>query len=175
MMIVFLRNNKVAMWVLTVLRVWLGYNWAVDGFEKVTAKGGFHADGMIMAALKAPVMTPAKTKAFPWYDTFLQLTTGNGKSHAALNAFSFAVSWGELLVGLGLIFGTLTLAAAFFGLLMNFSYLGAGVVSVNPTYIFIEFMILIGGYNSARIGFDRWVTPFLRSKFAFLNNDIEVK
>ena len=84
------------------------------------------------------------------------------------------MSWGELLVGLGLIFGTLTLAAAFFGLIMNFSYLGAGVVSVNPTFIVIGAMLLIGGYNSGKIGLDHWVTPYLRKNFSFLNNDIKV-
>ena len=79
-----------------------------------------------------------------------------------------------MLVGLGLVFGTLTLAAAFFGLVMNFSYLGAGVVSVNPTFIFIGALLLIGGYNSGKIGLDRWVTPFLRDKLPFLQNDIKL-
>ncbi len=78
------------------------------------------------------------------------------------------------MVGLGLIFGTLTIAASFFALVMNFSYLGAGVVSVNPTYIFIGSLLLVSGYNAGKIGLDRWVTPFLRSKFPFLNNDIKV-
>ncbi|MCS9995951.1 DoxX family protein [Weissella confusa] len=171
-MISWLRNSKVAMWVLTIARVYLGFQWLMDGFEKVTTKGGFDASGMINMAIAKPVMTPAQTKAFPWYDWFLNLATNHGH---ATGFFSFAVAWGELFVGLGLIFGTLTLAAAFFGMIMNFSYLGAGVVSVNPTFIFIEMFILIGGFNSARIGLDHWVTPFLRSKLPFLNNDIEVR
>lgn len=126
---------------------------------------------MIIGAIKNPVLTPEKTPAFPWYDWFLNVATNHGQSTAA---FSFLVSWGELLVGLGLLFGTLTLAAAFFGLVMNFSYLGAGVVSVNPTFIFIGALLLIGGYNSGKIGLDHWVTPFLRSKIPFLQNDIKL-
>lgn len=78
------------------------------------------------------------------------------------------VSWGELLVGLGLIFGTLTTAAAFFGLLMNFSYLLAGTVSINPTFILIQFFILVAGFNAGKIGLDYWVIPFLRKKIPFL-------
>lgn len=170
-MMTWLRNSRVAMWILTILRVYLGFQWALDGWAKITAKGGFDASGLIMGAIKNPVLTPDKTKAFPWYDLFLRVTTNNGQN---TSVFSFLVSWGELLVGLGLIFGTLTLAAAFFGLVMNFSYLGAGVVSVNPTFIFIGTILLIGGYNSGKIGLDYWVTPFLREKLPFLKNDIKV-
>ncbi|MFT8570891.1 DoxX family protein [Leuconostoc pseudomesenteroides] len=170
-MIQWLRNSKIAMGILTVLRVYLGYQWTLDGWGKITAKGGFDASGLIMGAIKNPVLTPDKTTAFPWYDWFLNVATNHGQSTAA---FSFLVAWGELLVGLGLVFGTLTLAAAFFGLVMNFSYLGAGVVSVNPTFIFIGALLLIGGYNSGKIGLDRWVTPFLRDKLPFLQNDIKL-
>ncbi|MEE8861795.1 MAG: DoxX family protein [Leuconostoc gelidum] len=170
-MITWLRNSPVAMWILTILRVYLGYQWTLDGWEKITTSGGFDASGLIIGAIKNPVLTPDKTKAFPWYDWFLNVTTSHGKNTAI---FSFLVSWGELLVGLGLIFGTLTLAAAFFGLVMNFSYLGAGVVSVNPTFIVIGALLLIGGYNSGKIGLDHWVTPYLRQKFPFLKNDIKL-
>ncbi|MGX7042697.1 DoxX family membrane protein [Leuconostoc holzapfelii] len=170
-MITWLRHSKVAMWLLTVLRVYLGFQWASDGFAKLTGPKPFDASGLIMWAIKHPVTDPTGAKAFPWYDWFLNTFTNHGHATAA---FSFLVSWGELLVGLGLIFGTLTLAASFFALVMNFSYLGAGVVSVNPTYIIIGGILLISGFNSGKIGLDRWVTPFLRSKFPFLNNDIQV-
>ena len=42
------------------------------------------------------------------------------------------ITVGEILVGLGLIFGVLTGIAAFFGRLMNVNYLKAGTVSTNP-------------------------------------------
>lgn len=171
-MLAWLRHSKIAMWGLTIIRLYLGFNWAKDGFEKLTGPKPFDASGLIMGAIKNPVTAPGGAKAFPLYDWFLTTFTNNGHSTAA---FSFLVSWGELLVGLGLIFGTLTLAAAFFALVMNFSYLGAGVVSVNPTYIILGGLLLISGFNSGKIGLDRWVTPFLRSKMPFLNNDISVK
>ncbi|MDR3189660.1 MAG: Crp/Fnr family transcriptional regulator [Lactobacillaceae bacterium] len=174
-MIKFLRTNKIAMWILTVLRVYLGIQWTLDGWAKLTMQGGFRADSVLQMAISKPVTDPHGALAFPWYDAFLKTVTSDGKSAAAFHAFSFAVSWGELLVGLGLVFGTLTLGAAFFGLVMNFSYLGSGIVSVNPTYIFIEALILIGGYNSAKIGLDYWVTPKLRAWLPFLQNDIELK
>jgi uncharacterized membrane protein YphA (DoxX/SURF4 family) len=41
------------------------------------------------------------------------------------------VSWGETLVGVGLILGAFTGIAALFGSLMNMNYLLAGAVSIN--------------------------------------------
>lgn len=165
-MVKWLRQSKIAMVILTVVRVWLGVLWALDGFAKVS--GGFNASGFVGAAIKNPVLTPEKTQAFGWYTSFLKdLVMPN------ISLFNVMVSWGELLVGLGLILGTLTTAAAFFALLMNFSYLMAGTVSVNPTYVFWEFIILIAGFNAAKIGLDHWVIPFLREKFPLLKRSVE--
>ncbi|MFT9470291.1 MAG: Crp/Fnr family transcriptional regulator, partial [Leuconostoc pseudomesenteroides] len=50
-MIQWLRNSKIAMGILTVLRVYLGYQWTLDGWGKITAKGGFDASGLIMGAI----------------------------------------------------------------------------------------------------------------------------
>ncbi len=82
-MIQWLRNSKIAMGILTVLRVYLGYQWTLDGWGKITAKGGFDASGLIMGAIKNPVLTPDKTTAFPWYDWFLNVATNHGQSTAA--------------------------------------------------------------------------------------------
>lgn len=168
-MVKFLRNNKIVAYILLVLRVYIGYQWVTAGIEKITMKGGFHAEGLIMGALKQG--TPESPYSYPWFHNFLEMAT-NGGHNAGI--FNVLVPWGELFVGLGLIFGTLTLAAAFFGLIMNFTYLLSGVVSTNPTFILIEMIILISGYNAGKIGLDYWVTPFLRSHFSFLKNDIDL-
>jgi thiosulfate dehydrogenase [quinone] large subunit len=42
------------------------------------------------------------------------------------------VAYGELIVGIALLFGAFTGVAAFFGLFMNLNYLLAGTVSINP-------------------------------------------
>ena len=73
-----------------------------------------------------------------WYAWFLE-------SMVIPNAvpFSYMVAWGEVLIGLGLIFGLLTGIAAFFGALMNMSFLLAGTVSTNPVmFIIAVFLIL---------------------------------
>ncbi|SFS83112.1 thiosulfate dehydrogenase [quinone] large subunit [Paenibacillus sp. 453mf] len=47
----WLRENKVAMWLLTVLRVYLGYDWMTHGWQKLTG-GGFDATGFLTGAIE---------------------------------------------------------------------------------------------------------------------------
>ena len=57
--------------------------------------------------------------------------------------FSYLVAYGEVLVGLGLILGLLTGIAAFFGSVMNASFLFAGTVSTNPLlFILATWLVL---------------------------------
>jgi thiosulfate dehydrogenase [quinone] large subunit len=152
----FLRENKIAAVILTVLRVYLGYSWISGGIGKLTS-GGFDASGFLKGAIANPVKGPDGAVVFGWYVDFLK--------HIALpnvDIFNVMVPWGETLIGLGLILGCLTTTAMFFGLLMNFSFFLAGTVSHNPRDIFLGFIILTAGYNAGRIGLDRWVVPFFR-------------
>jgi thiosulfate dehydrogenase (quinone) large subunit len=151
----FLRENKIASVILTVLRLYLGYSWFTAGFHKFT--GGFDAAGFLKGAIANPVKGPDGAVIFGWYVDFLK--------HFALpnvDVFNVLVPWGETLIGLGLILGCLTTAAMFFGLVMNFSFFLAGTVSHNPRDIFLGFIILTAGYNAGKIGLDRWVVPFFR-------------
>ncbi|WP_348983766.1 hypothetical protein [Gottfriedia acidiceleris] len=45
---------------------------------------------------------------------------------------------------------------------MNFSFLLAGVVAANPTFIVLGFIILAAGPNAGRYGLDRYVLPHVR-------------
>jgi thiosulfate dehydrogenase (quinone) large subunit len=150
----FLRENKIAAIILTVLRLYLGYSWFTAGFHKIT--GGFDASGFLKGAIANPVKGPDGALVTGWYVDFLK--------HIALpnvDVFNILVPWGETLIGLGLILGCLTSAAMFFGLVMNFSFFLAGTVSHNPRDIFLGVIILTAGYNAGRIGLDRWVVPFI--------------
>jgi uncharacterized membrane protein YphA (DoxX/SURF4 family) len=152
----FLRENKIASYILTVLRLYLGYSWISGGIGKLTS-GGFDASGFLKGAIANPVKGPDGAVVFGWYVDFLK--------HFALpnvDIFNVIVPWGETLIGLGLILGCLTTAAMFFGLVMNFSFFLAGTVSHNPRDIFLGFIILTAGYNAGKIGLDRWVVPFVR-------------
>jgi thiosulfate dehydrogenase [quinone] large subunit len=173
-MINWLRHNTVASVILTIIRIWLGFQWLLDGIEKVTTKGGFKANGLIMGAIKGGVqnVAPAKGQMYPLWTSFLKLATNNGTS---FGLFNFLVAWGELLVGLGLIVGLLTIPALLAALVMYYSYMLSGVVSINPIYLLLEFILLIGGLNSANIGLDRWATPWLRKHLPFLRKHGETE
>jgi thiosulfate dehydrogenase (quinone) large subunit len=151
----WLRENNVAAGLLAVIRIWLGYNWMTAGWGKLT--GGFDASGYLKNAVANPVKGPDGSMVYGWYVNFLE-------SFAIPNVdlFNTIVPLGEFLVGLGLILGTLTTAAMFFGLVMNFSFFLAGTVSHNPTDIFFGFIILAAGFNAGKYGLDRWVVPFIR-------------
>lgn len=151
----WLRENKYASWILTVLRVYLGWQWLTAGWEKLT--GGFSAEKFLQNAVAHPVVGPDKEVLYPTYNAFL-------KSFALphIGLFNFLVSTGEFLVGLGLVFGVLTTAAVFFGMVMNFSYMFAGTVSSNPWDVLISIFIIVAGFNAGRIGGDYWVIPWVR-------------
>jgi thiosulfate dehydrogenase (quinone) large subunit len=152
----FLRENKISAAILTVLRLYLGYEWLTAGYHKLSS-GGFEAAGFLKGAIANPVKGPDGSIVYATYVGFL-------KHFALPNAhlFNSIIPLGEFLVGLGLILGCLTTAAAFFALVMNFSYLMAGTVSSNPLDILLGVIILAAGYNAGRIGLDRLVIPFIR-------------
>lgn len=152
----FLRENSIAAYILTVLRLYLGYEWLTAGFHKIT--GGFDAAGFLKGAIANPVKGPDGSLVFGTYVGFL-------KNFALPNAhiFNVLIPWGEFLVGLGLILGCLTTAAVFFGLVMNFAYLMAGTVSTNPLDILLGVIILTAGLNAGLIGLDRWLIPEIRN------------
>lgn len=154
-MVNFLREHIVASIILAVIRIYLGYNWLTAGWGKLT--GGFDASGFLKNAVANPVKGPDGSVVYPWYVSFLE-----NFALPNVGIFNTIVPLGEFLIGLGLLLGCLTTAAAFFALVMNFSFFLAGTVSHNPTDIFFGSILLFSGYNAGRYGLDRWVIPFIR-------------
>lgn len=164
-MIKWLRSSNISGLLLAIIRVYLGILWLMSGIEKV---GGFTAEKFIAAAIKNPVVGPTGHSVYGWFTSILESFVAPN-----IGIFNFLVAWGEVFIGLGLIFGAFTTAATFFALMMNFSYLLAGSISVNPQYIFLEFIVIIAGYNAGKIGLDRFIIPFIREKVPFLKNSVE--
>ncbi|MBI5405751.1 DoxX family protein [Candidatus Kaiserbacteria bacterium] len=95
-----------------------------------------------------------------WYASFLQ--------NAVLpnaTVWANAVAVGEVLVGLGLIVGLFTGAAAFFGFFMNINYLLAGTVSANPVLLLLALGLMSARRVAGHWGLDRYARPFLEQKF----------
>lgn len=158
----FLRENVVVAGLLAVVRIVLGWSWMTAGWGKIV--NGFDASGYLNNAVANPVLDKAGAAVYPTYLAFIE--------HFALPStklINFLIPWGEFLVGLGLILGTLTAAAAFFGLLMNFMFLFAGTVSTNPYMVVLGMIILFAGANAGKFGGDYYVIPYLRGLWAKAN------
>ena len=152
----WLRENKVAMWILTFLRIYLGYKWMTSGWGKLT--GGFDASGYLNGAIgKASGENPVVQG---WWAAFLE-----GVALPGVKLFNIMVPLGEFLVGLGLILGMFTTFAALMGLVMNAAFLLSGTISTNVQMLLIEVLIIVAAANAGKIGLDRFVLPYLRGLF----------
>jgi thiosulfate dehydrogenase [quinone] large subunit len=156
MLLRWFRENVWAAAAVTLLRLYVGWEWMHHGWDKLT--GGFDAGGFLIYAVAHPVADKATGAAlFPNYTYFLE--------HFALpnvKLINFLIPLGEFLIGVGLILGGLTLTAAFFGMMLNFLFLFAGTVSTNPWLLVLGFVIFTAGANAGRFGLDGYVMPLLR-------------
>ena len=156
----FLFNNRSAGLFWLPIRLFLGLSWLDAGLTKLGetswTQGGTALLGYWQNAVKVPETGHAAI-TYDWYRGFLQLMIDN---HAE-GWFALLITFGEIAVGLGLIFGVLTGIAAFFGALMNVSYLLAGSTSSNPVMFTFAIGIILAWKVAGSIGLDRWLLPLL--------------
>ncbi len=145
-----------------IIRLYVGYEWLIAGWAKLTnpagvwvgAKGGTAIAGFVQGALKKTAGEHADVSA--WYAAFLQqFVLPNAK------LFSYMVTFGEILVGLAIIFGLFTGIAAFFGGFMNANYLLAGTVSTNPILFILGTWLVLSWRVAGYWGLDRWALPMI--------------
>lgn len=147
-------------WIWLILRVYVGWEWLQAGWGKLHnaawagSKAGTAITGFANGALSKTGGTHPDVQA--WYAWFLQHTV---LPHATI--WSYAISWGETLVGIALILGLFTGIAAFFGSFMNVNYLLAGAVSTNPILFIIATWLVLAWKTAGWIGLDRWILPAL--------------
>jgi len=99
---------------------------------------------------------------YAWYRDFLQFML----DHHWYTWFADLVMWGEVLVGLGLIFGALVGIAAFFGTVLNFNFLMAGTVSTNPVLFGLGVLLVLGWKVAGYFGIDHYLLPALGAPWA---------
>ncbi len=141
------------------LRVWIGLDWFYAGYEKMTGGGWLDSNGKsLLGFWKGAAAVPATGKpaiTYTWYRDFLNGLISSGSS----SWFAWLIVFGEMAVGLGLIFGCLTAIAAFFGTLMNFSFMMAGSTSSNPMMFGLAVFVILAWKNAGWWGLDRIVLP----------------
>jgi thiosulfate dehydrogenase (quinone) large subunit len=148
-------------WIWVPLRLWLGYQWIEGAEHKITDPAWMQSGAAIKAfwtrALAVNPQTGKDLITFGWYRDFLNLLVSTNSQVW----FGKLIAVGELLVGLGLIFGALVGVAASFGGLMNWSFLMAGTVSTNPLLFAVTGLIILAWKTAGYYGLDRYLLPAL--------------
>lgn len=168
----FLFNSTRSAWIWLLVRLYLGYEWLTSGIKKLNAEAwtGSEAGAAIKGFVGGALAKAEEGKDVTgWYASFLE---GFVLPNAKL--FSYMVAFGEVLVGLGLILGLLTGIAAFFGGLMNASFLFAGTVSSNPLFFILATWLVLAWKVAGWYGLDRWALPLLGTPWSRKRKD-EVK
>jgi thiosulfate dehydrogenase [quinone] large subunit len=154
-----LLNHPLAAWLWLPVRVWLGWQWLTAGWEKVTNQAwlqtGVALKGFLAGSVSAVSASGKPVIHYVWYSDFLKVLISSG-SYVWMAKL---VSVGETLVGIALILGIFTGFAAFFGGFMNFNYLVAGSVSVNPMFLILSVTLVLAWKVSGYIGVDYFLVP----------------
>jgi len=156
----YLFSNRQAGLFWLPIRIFLGFEWLVAGWHKLSGHGWTDGGASLLGYWQNAVKVPAQGSApitFDWYRSFLQYLID---IHAQ-SWFAWLIVLGELAVGIGLLAGILVGFAAFFGVLMNLSYLLAGSTSVNPVMFTLAVGLMLGWKVAGYYGVDRYLLPRL--------------
>ena len=99
---------------------------------------------------------------YDWYRSFIQFLVDSNASVW----FAKVITFGELAIGLGLLVGAFVGIAAFFGALMNMSFLMAGTVSTNPVLFLAGILLILAWKNAGYLGLDRFLLSALGTPWA---------
>jgi thiosulfate dehydrogenase [quinone] large subunit len=157
----YLFSNTRAGLIWLPIRIFVGFEWLEAGWHKLTGEGWIDGGASLLGywqnAVKIPEAPGRPPISFEWYRTFLQFLIDNG----AHTWFAWLITFGELAVGIGLLTGTLVGIAAFFGALMNMSFLLAGSASVNPVLFTFAIGLILAWKVAGYYGVDRYLLPRL--------------
>lgn len=156
----FLFNNSRAGLFWLPVRIFLGFSWVGSGWGKLNDPAWTEGGAALRGYWERAVAIPEQGRpliTFEWYRDFLETLLAGG--HEAW--FSWLVMLGELAVGIGLLLGALTGIAAFFGALMNMSFLLAGSASTNPILFTFAIGLILAWRVAGYYGLDRWLLPRL--------------
>ncbi|HSL98198.1 MAG TPA: hypothetical protein VK831_06465 [Candidatus Deferrimicrobiaceae bacterium] len=163
----YLFNNTRAGLFWLPVRIFLGFAWLDAGLHKLLPEGkamgagwldgGASLLGYWERAVAIPEAPARPAITYDWYRSFLQFLIDND----ANQWFAYLIVFGEILVGLGLLVGALVGFAAFFGALMNMSFLLAGSASTNPVLFSMAIGLILAWRVAGHYGLDRYLLPLL--------------
>ncbi len=156
----FLFSNSRAALVWLPIRLFLGFTWLEAGWHKATGTGWLDGGAALKGYWTAAIAVSDQGKGpitYDWYRDFITFLLNGGH----YSWFAPLITYGEILVGIGLIVGALTGVAAFFGAFMNMSYLLAGSASTNPVLFTLAVGLILAWKVAGYYGLDRALLPAL--------------
>jgi thiosulfate dehydrogenase [quinone] large subunit len=157
----FLFSNSKAAVIWLVIRLYVAWDFWEAGWHKFNDPAWMGPDGAgILGFWTRAAGVGANGQpviAYAWYRAFIQFLIDSN----AAPWFSKAITFGELAVALGMAVGALVGIAAFFGALMNMSFLMAGTVSTNPVLFLCGVLLILAWKNAGYLGIDRVLLPML--------------
>lgn len=152
------------------IRFYVGRDWLAAGSHKVVDPGWMDGGTSLQGFWERAVAMPEGGRppiSLDWYRQFLQYMLDNGW----YTWFAKLVAWGEVLIGVGLVLGALVGIAAFFGTIMNFSFMLAGTASTNPVLFGLSVFLVLAWKIAGFWGLDRWLLPALGTPWQHLTTE----
>jgi thiosulfate dehydrogenase (quinone) large subunit len=154
----WLFRSSAASLIWLVVRLWLGYQWANAGYQKIWGSeksefwfgGGVGVKGFATAGITGSA-TGKGGASYGWWAGFLHnFVLPNASWIAKVIAIS------EVAIGIALILGLLTGLAAIGALLLNLIYMFTGSAGVNPAYAVLAVFLILAWRNAGSLGLDRF-------------------
>jgi thiosulfate dehydrogenase [quinone] large subunit len=163
----FLFHNSRAGLLWLPIRLFVGFAFLEAGLHKLFPAGKAVGAGWLdggasllkywQGAVAVPEPPGRAAITYEWYRDFLNILIAND----AQTWFAYLIVFGEIAVGLGLLFGILTGFASFFGATMNMSFLLAGSASTNPVLFALGIGLILAWRVAGYYGLDRYLLPRL--------------
>src|SRR5262245_46992604 len=142
------------------IRIFVGFAWLEAGWHKLTDPAWTNGGDALLGYWQRALTTPEGGRppiTFEWHRTFIQFLVDN---HAQ-GWFAWLITFGEIAVAVALLTGTLVGVAAFFGGMMNMSFLLAGSASTNPVMFTFAIGLILAWRVAGYYGIDRYLLPML--------------
>ena len=161
-------RSKAASVLWLVARLWLGYGWLSAGYQKLWGSekavfwngGGAGVKWFATAGVAGSTAGKGAGASYGWWAAFLHDFVLPNASWIAK-----VVTLSELVIGLLLILGLFTGAAALAGLTLNLVYMFTGSAGVNPAYAIVSVFLILAWRNAGYLGLDRLVLPVMGNRF----------
>ncbi len=143
-----------AAWLWLPVRLFVGYQWLMSGWQKLTSpgwmQGGTALRGFWKHAVSLPPGLMPGAVYYGWYHAFLHSML----IHGWYIWFAKLVALGETGTGILLLLGAFTGFAAGLGAFLNFNYMLAGSASSNPVLFSLEVLLLLAWRVAGYAGLD---------------------